>query len=313
MNSSALITDTHSNGNIALNEEHRLNALFDNTDKDLAFTYHGHRCRVLVAGKPTVKRGEPKTDAYVKALADDGTIVELKISYKKENADFIENKVSAQRAQQLFGSNYRSILASALAPMRCQLAHRPLIYKRREGRIADGSITLGWRLDVINKQSGLCVKAPLTRRQTHDIYSGANLEQTKRDALVHGEVIKNSGVANCMLIGMGGIETPQDIINRLVNINEYIDEHPFVYLALKAVNYRSKQGKVDGNRPLVIPVHYGIDRSGMLTGKLGLTDTDCLEYKANDVCVTLSQAMCMLHASTTDGLTSLNCLAPICE
>ena len=37
-------------------------------------------------------KGEPKTDIYVEAESEYGEIVEIKITYKKENADFIENK-----------------------------------------------------------------------------------------------------------------------------------------------------------------------------------------------------------------------------
>ena len=42
------------------------------------------------SGKPTCSKGEPKTDIYVLAESKDrALLVEIKISFKKENADFI--------------------------------------------------------------------------------------------------------------------------------------------------------------------------------------------------------------------------------
>lgn len=64
---------------------------------------------VKESGKPTCSQGEPKTDIYV-LLEDNDQTVEVKISYKKENADFLENKTNALRAEQLFGSDWRNII-----------------------------------------------------------------------------------------------------------------------------------------------------------------------------------------------------------
>ena len=49
--------------------------------------YRGSRYIVEEADKPTCSYGEPKTDIYV-LLSNGCQEQELKISYKKENADF---------------------------------------------------------------------------------------------------------------------------------------------------------------------------------------------------------------------------------
>ena len=56
------------------------------------FVFEGKEYAVVLSGKPTCRKGEPKTDIYILAESDEGDI-EIKISYKKENADFIENNL----------------------------------------------------------------------------------------------------------------------------------------------------------------------------------------------------------------------------
>lgn len=73
------------------------------------FVFEGKEYAVVLSGKPTCRKGEPKTDIYILAESDEGDI-EIKISYKKENADFIENKMSAERAEQLFGEDWIDII-----------------------------------------------------------------------------------------------------------------------------------------------------------------------------------------------------------
>ena len=56
------------------------------------FEFQGKHYSIICSGKPTCYKGEPKTDVYVlaKSVSDQ---IEIKLSYKKENADFIENKM----------------------------------------------------------------------------------------------------------------------------------------------------------------------------------------------------------------------------
>ena len=58
-------------------------------------SYNRTSYTILKVGKPTCPRGEPKTDIYVLARALNCGEREFKISFKKPNAHFLENKTSA--------------------------------------------------------------------------------------------------------------------------------------------------------------------------------------------------------------------------
>ena len=77
------------------------------------FFYNGDNFTIINSGKPTCVKGEPKTDIYVEAESEYGDIIEIKITYKKENADFIENKTNAVRAAALFGDDWENIIMQA--------------------------------------------------------------------------------------------------------------------------------------------------------------------------------------------------------
>lgn len=62
------------------------------------FVFEDKEYKVILSGKPTCQKGEPKTDIYILAESVSDK-VEIKISYKKENADFIENKMGSERAE----------------------------------------------------------------------------------------------------------------------------------------------------------------------------------------------------------------------
>ena len=89
-----------------------------------AFTYKNTPYTVLESGKPTCYKGEPKTDIYVKASCENG-VEEFKISYKKENADFIENKMNSERAQLLFGDNWKKIIESSTLRIKSAFLNKP--------------------------------------------------------------------------------------------------------------------------------------------------------------------------------------------
>lgn len=67
-----------------------------------SFNYSGVTYAVEFVGNPTCSYGEPKTDIYVMASSFRSNR-EFKISFKKSNADFLENKMNSERARQLFG------------------------------------------------------------------------------------------------------------------------------------------------------------------------------------------------------------------
>ena len=58
--------------------------------------------------KPTVAKGECKTDVYVQTTSAQGEKV-VKISVKQKNADFLENKIKHERAVEIFGLHNNSL------------------------------------------------------------------------------------------------------------------------------------------------------------------------------------------------------------
>lgn len=140
-----------------------------------AFTYKNTPYTVLESGKPTCYKGEPKTDIYLKASCENG-VEEFKISYKKENADFIENKMNSERAQLLFGDNWKKIIESSTLKIKSAFLNKPLIYKKKSGRTDKGAFTLGWKFELLNKSNGdFSDIITLSREQVIDVYAGTNL------------------------------------------------------------------------------------------------------------------------------------------
>lgn len=208
--------------------------------------------------------GEPKTDIYVRAFSNSGKKIELKISYKQQNADFLENKIKAERAKQILGDNWSEIISTAIEEIEDRFYKRPIIFKKSSGRTSEGAITLGWRYEFVNKQSGeLSAEVSLTEDQIVDIYSGTHLSDLKKHAMVSGELIFNSGVANYVLLeNVENLHSPQDVINSMRSIEEYVhNEQPRIYFACKALNYLSKKetgNKVEANgrRPLSVYIEW---------------------------------------------------------
>ena len=197
--------------------------------KGTEFVFEGKEYAVVLSGKPTCRKGEPKTDIYILAESDEDDI-EIKISYKKENADFIENKMSAERAEQLFGEDWIDIIEQSTTAIQDKFYERMLIYKNGFRRTEKGSITLGWKFELLNKSGGdLSGKMLLTDEQVVDVYAGNNLSPDKRNASVCGQIIRNSGVANYILMDEN-VHSAQDVIDKMIPIaREVRHEHPDVH------------------------------------------------------------------------------------
>lgn len=223
------------------------------------FNFRGKQYKIVMSDKPTCRDGEPKTDIYILAENDFDSI-EIKISYKKENADFLENKISADRAEQLFGPEWKNAVIQSTETIKDDFLRRMLIYKKAFQKTEAGAITLGWKFEFVNKGSGdlsgeVVIDKDQLRNLVLDVYAGVNLSNYKKDALVCGKSIKNSGVANYLLMD-DSVSTPQEVIDHMVSIEEYIDSNPKIYFACKALNLRSFTGKLNG------------DFEGTFTGKL---------------------------------------------
>lgn len=262
------------------------------------FVFQEKEYKVLLSGKPTCYKGEPKTDIYILAESSSDE-VEIKISYKKENADFIENKMSAERAEQLFGEDWMNVIEQSTTAIRDKFEERMLIYKNKFKRTEKGAITLGWKFELLNKNSGdLSGKMLLTEEQVIDVYAGSNLSDDKRNAMVAGKVIKNSGVANYILMDEN-VHSAQDVIDKMVPIKEYVNMHPDIYFACKALNYRTFAEKWDGDRPLSVQVYWNAEENKLVPE---LVYDKPLIVKGNEVANRLLQYMKTLNIKTTDDI-----------
>jgi hypothetical protein len=270
--------------------------------KGTEFTFHGEIYRVKMSGKPTCHKGEPKTDIYILAESASDEI-EIKISYKKENADFIENKMSAERAQQLFGENWVDIIEQSTTAINDKFAERMLIYKNKFKRTEKGAITLGWKFELLNKSGGeLSGKMILTEEQVIDVYAGSNLSEDKRNALVCGQKISNSGIANYILMDEN-VHSAQDVIDKMVPIKEYVVANPDIYFACKALNYRTFEGKWDGDRPLSVQVSWNA-RDNKLVPELVYDKP--LTVRGNEAAERLLRYMKLLNIKNTDDIDDNN-------
>lgn len=261
----------------------------------------GRKCTVVEADKPTCQNGEPKTDIFVR-LRTETECNDIKISYKQENADFLENKIDAQRAKQLFGRNWRHIIQESTGSIKNQFYHRDLIYKESYGKTRKGSITLGWKFELVNKEGGLSGLLKLSRQQLYDVYAGTNLSPDKKNAIINGRVIANSGVAEYIL-NVDCINSAQDAIDKMIPINQYIQVYPNIYFACKALNYRTFENRYDGDRPLAVQVQWSI-RNGKLTRDL-IFNTP-LENNGTKMAERLMQCLRRLGIQTTDNINSSN-------
>jgi len=272
------------------------------------FNYGGEQYTVIKVGKPVCSRGEPKTDIFIGARNSQRRVKEFKISFKQSNADFLENKTNAERAEQLFGVDWQRIISTATNNLSTEFASRKLIYKSRYGRTEVGAITLGWKFELLNVESGqLSGNMLLSREQVLDVYSGTNLVGDKRDATVDGEVIENSGVSNFILFEDRPVHTAQEAIDALISVESYVDCNPQVYFACKALNFRTIAQKYDGNRPLAVYVDW-FAHDGMLDYRLRY-NTPLLQG-GDAVFARLSAAMRTLGIKTTDDINRGNVTNP---
>lgn len=225
------------------------------------FTYNGNNYEVILSAKPTCSKGEPKTDIYVLVNELQSNFQkELKISVKKSNADFLENKISDKRAAEILGQDWKYIVNVCTMLLESKFKEKPLIYRNKKGKTNKGSITLGCKFELLNKPGGeLSNKIALSKKQIIDVYSGTNLSDDKKNAFINGTIVPDSGVASYLLIGNTELyNTAQDIINDIVPITTYVESHPNIYFSCKALNYRTFEKKFDGNRPLCVFIDWNI-------------------------------------------------------
>lgn len=257
---------------------------------------------VLFSGKPKPKSGECKTDIYVLAKnIHSSRNIELKISFKAHNADFLENKMTDIRSLQILGSNWSERMSGFLLNIEENFKKRPLIYKNKYGKTDAGSFTLGWKMEFVNRKNGeLSGDAQLSVPEVAEVYGGYKLSDDKKDSKVNKCIINDSGVADYVLSGnIQDIQTTQSAVNLLVPTYTFAEENPNVYFASKALNYRSFKGKYDGNRPLSVHVDWNIN-NGKLAPKLIFNQP--LTVRGNEVANKLLTSLNDLGIRTTDDI-----------
>lgn len=278
---------------------------------DNNFTYKGVLYTIDKVDKPSCSSGEPKTDVYISVKDNDNNVKEFKISIKQSNADFLENKMSDERAKQLFGDNWKNLIISMTTDLRNEFENKKLIFKERYKKTEKGVFTLGWKFELLNKCGGELSKE-LSSDLLYETYTGNSLNEDKKNAIVNGIRVNNSGIANFIL--EVDTERPfnniQDVINNLKTVEEYISTNNRVFFACKALNLRTKANgqngtfKFDGDRPLSVYVDWSVNPNNKLVGNLNFNNP--LITRGNSVAENLRNCFNKLNIVSTDDITNVN-------
>ena len=270
------------------------------------FLYKDSQYQVVTkACKPLSQTGECKTDIYFRAQ-NVNTLeqTEFKISYKQANAEFLENKTSAERAEFLLGPNWQELITQAVLSIKDKFEDKHLIYKDQKWPTRKGSITLGWRFELLNVLSGnLSGEINLSKEQKIDVYAGTSLPNEKKNASIEGVVINKSGIANFVYEDNGATDA-QGVIDGLRTIEEYLGMNPGIYFACKALNYRTIERKIEGDRPLAVHVRWFVNGENKLDYELVYNVP--LLTKGNSVRDNLKTVLGNLGVQTTDDLDASN-------
>ncbi|MCU7766495.1 hypothetical protein [Priestia megaterium] len=267
----------------------------------------GIDCKILRCDKPKVNggRGEPKTDAYILLEnIQNRTTYELKLTIKKANADFLENKIRAERAEVIFGPHWKERISAYIESIKEKFLTREILYKQGQ---YNGSITLGWRFEIVNKTNGdLSGEAKFNYKELLEIYSGPNLDDNKKNAKIGNDnnPTSLSGVADYILVCTEyHYKSAQEVINAMEPINEYIKDHQTVYFVCKALNYQTFKDTIEGDRSLSVYINWE-NRNGLLTPEFVFDSP--LEKSGKEIRDKLKKTLSELHINTTDDINEIN-------
>lgn len=293
--------------NFSITEQNIVNTINNNINININFNNQTYT--IIECAKPTTRKGEPKTDAYVLLRNSNSEELEVKISIKQSNADFLENKTSAERAAQIFGTNWKNIIENFTRSVQNDFENEFIVFKNKKGNSRQGSFTLGWKFEFVNKagrskRTGI-IPTNLSRIILKEVISGGRLGNDKRNASVNNRVIQDSGVANYILLDAETINLSnvQNIFSSLLTVDNYVNGYTGnVYFACKAHNYRSYENKADGPRPLSVYVNWYVDNNQ-------LCSEICFNnplIKGNIPEAQLLRALSSLSITSTDNLNSNN-------
>jgi len=246
-----------------------------------SFTHNDLKYTILNSGKPNPSKGECKTDTYVSVIDNNGIENEFKISIKQTNADFLENKVNIERAIQIFGENASVIIKKSTESIEQTFKDDFLVLFKKHKRTESKTIKIGWKFELLNKKSGeKSAEIKLDKDQIVDIYAGTNLDESKKNSMIKGVKINNSGISNYILfVDDYTNQTLQEIVDLIIPIKDYCKDKK-IYFACKAINYRLEKDKWDGNRPLSVFVEWS-EIGDKITSEIIFNKP--LETKANEI------------------------------
>lgn len=264
---------------------------------------------LITVGKPIVQGGgECKTDVYAlyENMDEPDIKMELKISAKKENADFLENKLREPTARNILGENWAEIIYNAAIQCFSQ-ADVQVFSPYAHGKTEAGSLMLGYRLDFLDKPGGDLSAPMITRYEDKllvlsggDEY-GSIMSYDKTNPYVNGQQIANAGIANYMFRGNDYPTSAQEIFDGLVSIYDYAYEMSDIWAAFKGVNYRMPVDKYE-SRWLAAYVDWFADDYGVIQGHVCYNEP--LMYSARMIKDSL---VGLLHSQ---GISSVDQLVP---
>lgn len=236
-------------------EQHVINA-FNNCEN---LVWKGNVYSEVRAFKPTTSSGECRTDTYVSLMNSGVEVDAIKISIKKDDAEFMANKLTAQDAESLLGSDWAPILKNSINSIRNEFLSKEVFCAKPKGDPSDVYFTLGWKLEIANKPRTLSALLALSKKETADkIFRGTGQPDYRKHAFINGQTVLDSGVADYLLEGATGSFTDaQSIINSLQDLSNYIPSD--IYLIFTANNYRIKANKADGPRTLAVCISWEVE------------------------------------------------------
>lgn len=276
-------------------EDHIIN-LFNSAD---GFIYwNNKRYNRVAACKPHPQGGggECKTDVYVLLNDDDnGATVEIKISVKKDDAEFLANKITETIAEDLLGQDWKQIIIKSIDSIKDNFINKKneLVFLKTKAGETDANFTLGWKLEVTNKPRTLSCPLNLKNDQiVKIIFKGENQVVKKKDAIIFNERIQeNSGIAEYIIYGnLDKYSNAQEVINDLVDLNSYTAEN--IHLVFTANNFRYKANKADGARTLAIAVEWSV-KGNRLSPKI-IFDQPLLYQGERDMMPRIQQCLIQL-------------------
>ena len=247
-----------------------------------SFTWNGEKFTTGKAHKPQKKGsgGECKTDCFVIATrVSDNQKREIKITYKMENASFVENKIKKKRAETIFGDHWSHIIKQQIIQIKKKIQNEPLFYLKCSGNTEKGSIKLGWRYELEYGGTRL-LGTPIQQNVARSVWTNKNGKQEYRNCSVNGKNIPNSGVPEYLFQkNAENFDSIDDIFSNLTPITKVI-KNGLITSAFTAQNYNPIKDYQGGGtkRDLSIPIDWSI-KDGEITAKLIFDQP--LEFNSN--------------------------------